>query len=135
MKFVSLSLLLLLSACSSAPEVTEEENAAKAAAEATEQCFANPELAKAWGECNVKKTIYGRMEGIGACQMKHGQNNAAMMLKISVRPNGRVKEVRAEDGAAKNRPLEKCLAAEISRLHFAAPPEGVKPVIYFPYQP
>jgi len=135
MKFVSLSLLLLLAACSSTPEVTDEEQAAQVAAEATDQCLANPALAKAWGECNVKATIFGRMEGIGACQMKHGKNNASMMLKISVRPNGRVKGVRAEDGAAKNRPLEKCLAAEISRLHFAAPPKGVKPVIYFPYQP
>jgi hypothetical protein len=136
MRILSLSLLLLLSACTTTPSGTEEEVDAQIAAEATDHCLANPELAKAWGECNVKKTIFSRMDAIGQCQMKHSKADSkdAMMLKIRLRPNGRVKDVRAEEGKAKNRGLEKCLSSVISKLKFAAPPKGVSPVIYFPFQ-
>lgn len=136
MRILSLSLLLLLTACSTTPSGTEEELDAQAA-EATDQCLANPELAKTWGECNVKKTIFSRMSAIGDCQMKHVKSpgQEALMLKIRLKANGKVRDVKAEDGTAKNRGLEKCLSQEISKLQFAAPPKGVSPVIYFPFQP
>jgi hypothetical protein len=105
-------------------------------AEATDQCLAHPELAKAWGECNVKTVIFQRKGGIGQCQAKYAlKKDETMMLKIRLRPNGRVRNVWAEEGAPKNKDLERCLAKQISRLKFAAPPKGVSPVIYFPFQP
>jgi hypothetical protein len=131
---VSLLALLLLVSCSSTPTIEEQE---EKAAKSTDQCLANPQLAKTWGECNVKTTIFRRADAIGQCQAKHGKSNPqteTLMLKIRLRPNGKVRNVWAEDGSAKNKPLERCLSQEISRLRFAAPPKGVDPVIYFPFQ-
>lgn len=130
---LSLIALLSLAACSTAPST--EDRAEEAAAEATDECLANPAMAKSWGECNVKTTIFQRAEGIGQCQAKHGKaKGETLMLKIRLKQNGKVRNVWAEDGSAKNKPLEKCLSQEISRLQFAAPPKGVNPVIYFPFQ-
>mgnify|MGYP000296530476 CR=1 FL=1 len=56
------------------------------------------------------------------------------MLKIRLKPNGKVRNVHADNGSARNPALEKCLSKEISQLQFAAPPKGVQPVIYFPFQ-
>jgi hypothetical protein len=129
---LSLFALLSLAACSTAPTAQEQE---EKAAEATDLCLANPAMAKTWGECNVKTTIFQRAEGIGQCQTKHGKaKGETLMLKIRLKQNGKVRNVWAEDGSAKNKPLEKCLSKEISRLQFAAPPKGVNPVIYFPFQ-
>jgi len=136
MKLLSLSLLFLLSACTTTPSATEEEIEAQIAAEATDQCLANPELAKDWGECNVKKTIFSRMDAISQCQMRHAKASSAdaMMLKIRLRTNGKVRDVKAEQGKAKNKNLETCISKVIAKLQFAAPPKGVSPVIYFPIQ-
>jgi hypothetical protein len=58
------------------------------------------------------------------------------MLKIRIRPDGTVRDVAADDSVhPANKKLEACLAKEIGRLRFAKPPRGVKPVVYFPYQP
>lgn len=128
----SLIALLSLAACSTTPS-TEEQ--AEKAAEATDACLANPAMAKVWGECNVKTTIFQRAEGIGRCQAQHGKaKGETLMLKINLKKNGKVNKVWAEDGTARNKPLESCLSKEISSLQFAAPPKGVKPVIYFPFQ-
>lgn len=129
---LSLIALLSLAACSTTPSAEKE---AEQAAEATDECLANPAMAKSWGECNVKTTIFQRADGIGQCQSKHGKaKGETLMLKIRLKQNGKVKNVLAEDGSAKNKPLEKCLSQEISKLQFAAPPKGVNPVIYFPFQ-
>jgi hypothetical protein len=129
---LSLLALLSLAACST---TTSTQERAEEAAEATDECLANPAMAKTWGECNVKTTIFQRAEEIGQCQAKHGKaKEGTLMLKIRLKPNGKVRNVLAEDGSAKNKPLEKCLTQEISRLQFAAPPKGVNPVIYFPFQ-
>lgn len=132
---LSLLSLLFLAACASQPSVQEQE---EAAAKATDECLADSALAKEWGECNVKRTIYDRMEAIGACQRKFQKGSAkgdTLMLKIRVRPNGSVRDVRADENVRPvNKPLEACLAKEIGKLKFAAPPKGVKPIIYFPYQ-
>lgn len=129
---LSLIALLSLAACSSTPSA---EDQAEKAAEATDECLANPEMAKSWGECNVKTTIFQRAGGIGQCQAKHGKaKGETLMLKISLKKSGKVSKVWAEDGTARNKPLESCLSKEISSLQFATPPKGVKPVIYFPFQ-
>jgi hypothetical protein len=124
--------LLSLAACSTTPSAEEQ---AEQAAQATDECLANPGLAKGWGECNVKSTIFQRAEGIGQCQAKHSKaKGETVMLKIRLKPNGKVRKVWADEGTARNKPLEACLAKEISGLQFSAPPKGVNPVIYFPFQ-
>jgi hypothetical protein len=131
-RILGLLALLSLAACSSTPTIEEQEEKAAAA---TDECLANPAMAKTWGECNVKATIFQRAQGIGQCQTKHAKaKGETLMLKIRLRQNGKVRNVWAEEGSARNRPLEKCLSKEISRLQFATPPKGVNPVIYFPFQ-
>lgn len=136
--FWPLALVLLATACSSTPMKSEEELIEEEAAAATDACLKDPALARSWGECNVKRTIFDRMDQIGACQKKHGKPakpgdvSGAMLLTIHLKQDGRVQNVKAEQ--SKNKPLEACLGKEISKLKFASPPKGVKPVIYFPYQ-
>lgn len=122
--------LLLLTSCSGS-ETRQEE----AAAASTDACLADSNLSQEWGECNVKRTIYDNLEKLRSCQDKHVTKSSAgttMMLKISLRNNGKVKNVRPEQGSVRNRPLESCLSKAFARVKFAAPPQGVKPVIYFP---
>jgi hypothetical protein len=130
--------LLLLPACATSPEKKAAEEAA-AAAEATDKCPANPKLAEEWGECNVKRTIYSRMAAIGVCQRTYAKGSRpgdALVLKIRIKPDGSVRDVKADDSVhPTNKKLEACLAKEIGRLRFAKPPRGVKPVVYYPYQP
>ena len=122
----------LLAACASSP--SREQQDAKLA-ESTDQCLADPNLAKVWGECNVKSVIYQRSDGIAQCQSKFAQSQGGtLMLKIRLKPNGKVRRVWPENGTARNKNLEKCLSTEIAKLQFAAPPKGVDPVIYFPFQ-
>lgn len=122
--------LAMLTACS-APETKEE---AAPADNSTDACLANPARAMEWGECNVKKTIYDNMSKLQACQSKGTTGGAALMLKIQVTPTGHVRRVRPESGGPRNRPLESCLKQAFASVRFAAPPKGVKPVIYFPLQ-
>lgn len=123
--------LFALTACSTTPSEPSEAELA----EATDECLSNPKLARAWGECNVKSTIYQGSDGIARCQKAHAKaNSETLMLKIRLKQDGKVNKVWAEEGTAKNKPLEGCLRKEISKLQFAAPPKGVDPVIYFPFQ-
>lgn len=133
-RYLTLFAFLFLAACSSTPST---ERADEEAAEATDACLADPRLAESWGECNVKATIFSHMEQIRSCQQRFAKGPApkeALILKIRLRPNGKVRDVFAEEGGPRNRALEACLSQEISKLRFAAPPKGVKPVIYFPFQ-
>lgn len=129
--------LLLLAGCASS-EQKAEENRTTPAAEATDACLANPKLALAWGECNVKTTIFTRTAAIGACQRSFAKNSRpgdTLVLKIRIKPDGSVREVTADDSVhPANKKLEACLAKEIGQLRFAKPPRGVKPIVYFPYQ-
>lgn len=122
-------LLSILASCASAP--TEEE-IAEGKAQETNECLSDPELAREWGECNVKTTIFSRKQEIAQCQSKHSRPNQSMMLKIDLLSSGRVKNVRAETGSAKNRRLENCLRQAMRKLQFAAPPAGANPTIMFP---
>jgi hypothetical protein len=132
MKKLFLLLPLFLIACSSAPSESPEE---ETLAQATDECLANPKLAKSWGECNVKSTIYDRMDVIMGCQTKHGiGKRESIQFLIEVKPNGGVKKVSANKNENKNQLLEDCLKVEIGKMKFASPPKGVKPVINFPYR-
>jgi len=126
---------IFFSACASLPPNADDE--AQALAEATDECLASPELAKRWGECNVKQTIFESSAAIRNCQMKHLKKAASgetLMLRIRVLPTGKVQDVKAEGAGPKNRSLEKCLSTQIAKLRFAAPPKGVNPVVYFPFE-
>ncbi|MGZ3694861.1 MAG: hypothetical protein ACXWQO_11840 [Bdellovibrionota bacterium] len=133
MRSLSLALIsfFILTACSGSAPQKEEAPAEPT----TDACLADSNLAAEWGECNVKKTIFENMNGLRACQTKHVATASAgttMMLKIKLRPNGKVQHVRPEAGGVRNRPLEGCLSKVFAKVKFAAPPQGVKPVIYFP---
>lgn len=121
-----LSTLLIFTACASSPPPAEKEEAGS-----IDNCLAHPELADAWGECNVKKTIYDNLPRIRSC-VENSKSKGTMMLKISLKPNGAVKSLRPEAGGPRNKLLEKCLSRAFNRVKFATPPAGVKPVIYFP---
>ena len=134
-RLAAVTSLFLFAACASAPATVERDEKQAAA---TDACLANPALAKRWGECNVKRVIYDHAKELGACQAQNGaeaKEGDTLMLKIRLRPDGKVRDVRADPSVrSPNRALEACLARTIVRLQFAAPPKGVKPVIYFPYQ-
>lgn len=101
----------------------------------TDACLSDSNLSQEWGECNVKRTIFDNMDSLRACQTKHvatASSGGTMMLKITLRNSGKVKNVRPEAGGVRNRPLEGCLSKAFAKVKFAAPPKGVKPVIYFP---
>lgn len=132
MKLLSFALVFALLSCSSQKEISEEEKLAMA----TDACLEDIEASATWGECNVKRTIYDRAEELQQCEDLAGKlkkQDRPMVLQIHVRPNGKVKQVKADPNGFQNPPLEACLAKEISKLRFAAPPKGAKPVINFPY--
>lgn len=129
-KILSAFLLCIFASCASSPPT--EEELAQEKAQATNECLSNPEMARTWGECNVKATIFSRKEEIAKCQAKHSKASQTMMLKISLQPSGKVKGVKAENGSAKNRRLENCLKQAMRNLQFAAPPSGATPTIMFP---
>jgi hypothetical protein len=122
---------LIFTACAG----KKTDNTEATAEPSTDACLANSNLAAEWGECNVKRTIFDNMEALRSCQSKHvasSSNGATMMLKISLLASGKVKKVRPEAGGIRNRPLESCLSKAFANVKFAAPPLGVKPIIYFP---
>jgi hypothetical protein len=129
-----LSAALFLAACSSSTPSAEDLD--EQAAESTDACLADPAAAKEWGECNVKAALFSQRESIAKCQAQHSKapSNQTMILKIQLKADGAVRNVRAEEGGPKNRSLEKCLRRVVRKIRFAAPPAGVKPVIYFPTQ-
>ncbi|MGE3260486.1 MAG: AgmX/PglI C-terminal domain-containing protein [Bacteriovoracia bacterium] len=126
MRALLLLSLFFLTACAGSKSSNDAQEPS------TDECLSNSAAGDAWGECNVKKTIYQNMDKLVACQEKNPTKGGTMMLKISLKTNGVVKKVRPEAGTVRNRPLEACLSKAFARVKFAAPPEGVKPVIYFP---
>jgi hypothetical protein len=139
MRYLFASFLLTLSSCAwLQPKAAEQQKQAEAAVAATDECLEHPELAKKWGECNVKSTIFSRKDGIEACRkkfLKQPMPGSALVMRIRVQRSGQVRDVTADTSAMpQNIALERCLSKEISLLRFAPPPKGVKPVIFFPYQ-
>ncbi len=137
MRLVPLLLLsFALAACSTTKDdiLTDDQEEAQAAA--TEECLNNPELAKSWGECNIKRTIFQRLPKIRSCYEKEGKKadyHGDLILKIRVRPTGFVRDVKVEEASLKNKMLSSCLVKEISKLQFAKPPKGINPVIFYPF--
>lgn len=123
-----IALAICLSACAGKTETEAEEPMVGA-----ETCLENPEMAKEWGECNVKKTIYDAKDKISSCT-KTSKLNRETVLKIKLHNNGRVKELLLEDSVEKNKKVAQCLHKEISKLRFAPAPQGVKPIIMYPIE-
>lgn len=129
--------LLIFVACSSQKDniLTHEEQDANTAK--TKNCLEHPELAAAWGECNVRKVIYEKVPKIRACYEKEKDKNydksGDLLLKIHVRSNGRVRDVQIAEGSLKNKMIAGCLLKELQKARFARPPVNLQPVIYFPF--
>ena len=127
----------LLFACSSSSDQIIANQEQKQEHQATETCLNSPEQWKAWGECNVKKTIFDQLPKIQTCyEAGEGQENDVkgdLILEIHLRPSGWVRKVEIREGSLKNPLLSGCLIKEIGKLKFAKPPKDSKPVIHFPF--
>jgi hypothetical protein len=135
MRFLPLVMVLALTACSSsterAPEapLTEEQ-----AAEQTDQCLDNPELARSWGDCNVKHTLFLEADALAACRKNAPKaKSGVLQFELQVKADGKVRSAKAKS-KSKFPKLEKCLVGVMKKLQFAAPPSGKEPVITVPYQ-
>lgn len=124
-------LLAALAACSGSTPSGENATAEEQNAADTDRCLDNPELARTWGDCNVKHTLYLRSEELAKCRkLAPGQKGVAHLI-LEVRANGSVKSAKASgDGNAK---LRGCLSRVMRKLRFAPPPNG-KASIDIPYQ-
>ncbi len=125
-------LFLALTACASSPETEDDAPSAS-----TASCLNDPALSEAWGECNVKSTIYKSMGKITSCfhAKKKASPPGEMLLTLRLQSNGKVEHVHLDQGLEKDKDLSKCLKRELAGLRFASPPKGVKPVIYYPLNP
>lgn len=117
-----LILALGIIGCAGSPTDDEEVGA--------ETCLENPALAKKWGECNVKKTIYDRRKKLDAC-VKYTKQPQESILKIKLFANGKVQNVVFEDSLGEKKSA-KCLKREFLKMKFAPPPSGVNPTIMYP---
>ena len=126
-----------LSSCSSTPDVlvTPAEKAVEQ--KKSEACKEHPELADQWGECNVQKKVKEKIPAIKACFDKTLEKDITLsgdlMLKIKLWKSGKVRIVFVTEGSLKNKLIGSCIIAEIRKITFAKPPEGLSPVIYFPF--
>lgn len=127
--------LLALSACSSTPERAEDAAPTEQqAADNTDKCLDNPELAKSWGDCNVKHVLFDEAGSLASCRKLAPKAKAgALNFELQVKKDGSVKYARAKP-SSKYPKLEGCIVRVMKRLKFAAPPEGKEPVITVPYQ-
>lgn len=128
---------LIFAACSSSPSTTPEraESAApeeKTAASQTDQCLDNPELAKSWGDCNVKSTVYLASGKLAKCRKASPDAKGTVSFEVRIRPDGTVKSAKALGG--KHGKHTACVARVLRKLRFAAPPKGKEAVITVPYQ-
>jgi hypothetical protein len=138
MRAIILLAPLLLFACSGStppppPERAADANAAdQAAAAQTEQCLDNPELAKTWGDCNVKSTVYLASEQLGKCRVASPKAKGTVSFQLRIKPDGTVKSARALGG--KHGKHTSCVARVFRKLKFAPPPQGKEAPITVPYQ-
>ncbi|HEY8278977.1 MAG TPA: hypothetical protein VIH99_05100 [Bdellovibrionota bacterium] len=124
----------LLVACSSTPERASDAPAEeKHSASETDRCLDNPELAKGFGECNIKYTVFSSKDVLGSCHKLKGKGNGPYLVLLKLRKDGSVKSTRAGNAAAKSK-LGACLQKEMKKLKFAAHPLGQEVDISIPYE-
>jgi hypothetical protein len=133
MRAIFFALPLILFACSSAPERASEAPAEeKHAAAQTDNCLDNPDLAKNWGECNVKHTVYMAADSFAKCRKAAPKAKGSVVyFDLAIKSDGTVKNAKAKGGAGK---LTKCLGGVMKKLQFAQPPAGKEVTITVPYQ-
>lgn len=140
-KLFLIALFFALTSCAGSSQVEEESNSTdniQGQTGTAADCAKDSAASKVWGECNVKKTIYKRTLQIREClQFERNTDDKKvreLLFKIHLLPTGKVSKVFVEGVDPQEKLLSRCLVKEISRLHFAAPPVGVKPVVYFPFK-
>ncbi len=136
MRYVLFLSLFALAACSSStPERAENaSDTEQVAAENTNNCLDNPELARTWGDCNVKHTLFDAAAPLAACRKLAPKAKAGNLnFELQVIKGGKVKYAKAKSKS--NYPkLEACISKVLKGLKFAEPPTGKEPVITVPYQ-
>lgn len=126
-----LALLATLTACSSSPETVSEEASAEERSAHTDECLDNPELAKTWGDCNVKKTLFLESDALAKCRKANPKAKGTVNFQLHVRKDGTVKSAKPVGGGGKH---TFCVVKVLKGLKFAPPPGGKEPVITIPYQ-
>ena len=125
--------VLLLAACSSTPERAEHSAPEeKKAASQTDQCLDNPDLARSWGDCNVKQTVFLASTDLAACRKASPAAKGTLNLELRIKGDGFVKSAKAVSGPKGK--LSACVAKVMKKLRFAPPPNGKTAKINVPYQ-
>ncbi len=127
--------LVLLAACSgSTPErANDASSEEKAAASETDDCLDNPELARTWGDCNVKHTLYSESAAFAKCRRIAPAAKGTVTFELRVKGDGRVRGAKAL-GGNKSPKLVACLTNVMKQLQFAPTPKGNDSTIQVPYQ-
>lgn len=124
--------LVSLAACSSSTpdRATDAPKDQQEAAERTDHCLDNPELAKAWGDCNVKHTLFLESAALAKCRKSNLKAKGTVNFQLHIAKDGHVKSVKPLGGSGKH---TSCVTKVMRGLQFAAPPAGKEPVITIPY--
>jgi hypothetical protein len=132
--FAVLLPLFLLAACSSSPPAPEHADSAndseQKAAARTDQCLDNPELAKSWGDCNVKNTVFSASAQLEKCRKAYPEAKGTVSFELHVLPDGHVKSAKALGGHHGKHTT--CVSRVFRKLQFAPPAKDA--VITVPYQ-
>jgi hypothetical protein len=127
-----LAFILLASCSSSEPKLNSDSSASgqSQASKLTDSCLDNPELAKAWGECNVKSTVFQASEKLEKCRLANLDASTTVNYEIKILGNGKVKSVKPLGG--RHGKHTNCVSRVFRKLQFAAP--GKESIITVPYQ-
>lgn len=126
--------VFLLASCSSTPQRAKgSPDEEKHAAKETDECLDNPELAKSWGDCNVKHTLYLAAGPFAECRERHPLARGTVSFELAVKGDGSVRNAKARD-ARQSPKLVRCLSGAMRKLRFAPPPGGREAKITVPYQ-
>ncbi len=130
-----LFLPLLLFACAApTPErATEAPAEEKHSAADTDRCLDNPELARTWGDCNVKHTVYLEADTFAKCRKTAPTAKGTVNFQLRVKADGSVRSAKALGEKGNKGKLVACLSRAMKKLQFAAPPKGKEPTITVPY--
>ena len=96
----------------------------------TDQCLDNPNLAKEWGECNVKYTVFRASDALGKCRKASPAAKGTVSYEVKIKADGHVKSVKRVTGP--NNKHTTCVWRVFRHLQFAAP--GKEATITVPYQ-
>jgi hypothetical protein len=126
-------LAFLLTACSSntaAPDrAASAPPAEQKAAASTDQCLDNPELARSWGDCNVKSTVYGAEADLAKCRALAHHPKGEVNFQLKIKADGSVRSAKVLNG--RHGKLTNCVAKVFKKLKFASPGKDVAVTVPF----